>query len=753
MDIRENTTFWAELKAHKICIPDYQRDYAQGRKDGGRVDNIREVFVEQLYDACTKGNSFVCNLGLVFGSYDEKDNKFIAVDGQQRLTTVFLLHWYMLWKSNKLKDYKEILSNFVWNTRSYSSQFANLLINLDTDADKAIIPTIKEHKDYFKVWEKDPSVKAMMNMLAEIEKQYNSSVDFELLFSDDCRIKYDILPLSANSDGKTYLKMNSRGRSLTTYENFKAKFQDVVSAFYPSKTEDPSFKSLSKSFDGNWLNFMLEQIKDSSSDSFSDPDIPFMFYINEYTIGRLCCKGKSDMIEPLVKAKIDKNGNLRDVPFVSFESYRPAFNNLEDVEAFRNSLDWIIKHFDTISEIDKKCRYGNDFFMSNILSNKPDYGDRAKFYALLKYASLCEYSEVDSHDVRLKRWARIFTNLIENTVIGKDNIERIMIAIDSVSTPDILSFLSSSDLPAFNREQVREEKEKTQRISEPEDKDWETILTEAEHSLFFRGAIRFLFRDAQDILDWSDFNKKLEAAQEYFSTDGVQDYNKDGQTKYYKKEAILLKAVLYHSDYWSLIEPQRFVLDNKADTWRNNILLNKEWAYAVHKILTRQLDVNVRDGDALLYKSLYASSLIEYVANQLPGSRIRWIHGHRAIYQPYYEGVLPDDDSNDMNFHRNSLLSKFYGGKTKSEEKQDNKIYCDSKIECCEAFFGWDIDFIYRGHFFKWNSDDYSIYLMEQKDVYYTPSISVPERELNEENFLTQLDSMLETEKQRQLAY
>lgn len=54
MDIRENTTFWAELKAHKICIPDYQRDYAQGRKDGGRVDNIREVFVGQLYDACTK---------------------------------------------------------------------------------------------------------------------------------------------------------------------------------------------------------------------------------------------------------------------------------------------------------------------------------------------------------------------------------------------------------------------------------------------------------------------------------------------------------------------------------------------------------------------------------------------------------------------------------------------------------------------------------------------------------------------------
>lgn len=751
MEIRDNTTFWAELKAHRICIPDYQRDYAQGRKDGGRIDNIREVFVEQMYNACTTGSSYVCHLGLVFGSYDKKENKFIAVDGQQRLTSVFLLHWYLLWKADKLKDYKEVLSNFVWNTRSYSSQFASLLINLNKAVDKGVIPTIKEHKDYFKVWEKDPSVKAMMNTLAEIEKQYDPSTNFELLLGEECRIKYDILPLSANSDGKTYLKMNSRGRSLTTYENFKAKFQDVVSALYPSKKEDSSFKSLSKSFDGKWLNFMLEQAKDSSGNSFSDPDIPFMYYINEYTIGQLCSKGKIDEIEPLVKAKIDKNGNLRDVPFVSFESYRPAFENIEEVEAFRKGFDWIIKHFGTIASIDKKCRYGNDYFMANILSNKPDYGDRAKFYALLRYAILSEYSEIEPSDIRLKRWARIFTNLIDNTVIGKDNIDRIIIAIDSVSTPDILSFLSSSDLPAFNREQVREEKEKTQRISEPEDKDWETILTEAEHSLFFRGAIRFLFRDAQDILDWSDFNKKLEATQEYFSTDGVQDYNKDGQTKNYKKEAILLKAVLYHSDYWSLIEPQKFVLDNKADTWRNNILLNKEWAYAVHMILTRQLDVNVRDGDALLYKSLYASSLIEYVANQLPGSRIRWIHGHRAIYQPYYEGVLPDDDSNDMNFHRNSLLSKFYGGKTKSEEKQNDKIYCNSKIEGCGAFFGWDIDFEYRGRYFKWNSDAYSIYLMEQQDVYCTPWISVSERDLNETNFLTELDSMIETEKQRLL--
>lgn len=743
MEIRENTTFWAELKDHKICIPDYQRDYAQGRKDGGRVDNIREVFVQQLYAACAKENNFVCHLGLVFGSYDDNSKKFIAVDGQQRLTTVYLLHWYLLWRNGQLEKYKEVLSNFVWNTRSYSSQFANLLINLNAAAGNGVIHAIKENKGYFKVWENDPSVNAMMNTLTEFEKQYSASADVKSLIGEGCRIKYDILPLSANSDGKTYLKMNSRGRSLTTYENFKAKFQDAVSGFFPHKKEDESYKSLCKSFDGEWLNFMLKQSTQNSRSSFSDPDIPFMYFINEYTIGKLCQKGKSDEIEPLVKAKIDKNGNLKDVPFVSFESYRAAFENVEDIVAFKNGLDWVIKHFGIIEAIDKEYRYGNDYFLAKILGDKPDYGDRAKYYALLKYASLSQYCETDADDLHLKRWTHIFTNLIENTVIGKENIDKIILAIDSVTTPDIFSFISSSDLSAFNREQMCEEKEKIQKVLTDKEQNWERLITEAEHTLFFKGAIRFLFRDARNQPVWEDFDEKLKAAKEYFSANGVRDCDMDGFSKKYKSEAILLKAVLYHSDNWNLIEPQKFVLDNKADTWRNNILLNASWASAVHEILTGHLEVKERQGDPLLYRSLYASSLIEYVANRQPGSRIRWIHEHRAIYQPYYEGILPDDDCNGKNFYRNSLLSKLYGGKTKSEDKKNDKIYCDSKIDGYDVFFGWDIDFEYKGRLFRWNSDKCAIYLMEQQDVYCTPHISVPEKELNVGNFLTRLDSML----------
>jgi hypothetical protein len=50
-NIKSNTTFWTEINNYKIQVPYYQRDYAQGRTDGGRIDNIRKVFVEELYQA------------------------------------------------------------------------------------------------------------------------------------------------------------------------------------------------------------------------------------------------------------------------------------------------------------------------------------------------------------------------------------------------------------------------------------------------------------------------------------------------------------------------------------------------------------------------------------------------------------------------------------------------------------------------------------------------------------------------------
>ena len=73
-----------------IKIPLIQRDYAQGRP-GNKVKDIREKFIKDLYDSVIANRRL--NLDFVYGTTDNK--RFIPLDGQQRLTTLFLIHIYL----------------------------------------------------------------------------------------------------------------------------------------------------------------------------------------------------------------------------------------------------------------------------------------------------------------------------------------------------------------------------------------------------------------------------------------------------------------------------------------------------------------------------------------------------------------------------------------------------------------------------------------------------------------------------------
>ena len=144
---------------------------------------------------------------------------------------------------------------------------------------------------------------------------------------------------------------------------------------------------------------------------------------------------------------------------------------------------------------------------------------------------------------------------------------------------------------------------------------------------------------------------------------------------------------------------------NKGNTWKSNILLEQGWELAVHKIMMNDHHVIERNDDCLMYKDLYNSNLLNYVAMHQINSRINWIHGHRALYPPRYEGILLDDDKNG--FYRNRIL---FGLLT------DNLIKTNHKIECCDFFKGWDVNFYYikdeKQFEFQWNTDNH-VYLIE----------------------------------------
>jgi uncharacterized protein with ParB-like and HNH nuclease domain len=109
-----------ELLISKVKIPMIQRDYAQGREDKA---DLRKIFVNALFDALEGEKEL--NLDFIYGTVSADDDKiFLPLDGQQRLTTLFLLHWVII-KLEKKEDEEllDLLRKFSYETRDTARKF------------------------------------------------------------------------------------------------------------------------------------------------------------------------------------------------------------------------------------------------------------------------------------------------------------------------------------------------------------------------------------------------------------------------------------------------------------------------------------------------------------------------------------------------------------------------------------------------------------------------------------------------------
>ena len=130
---KQLTSFWNLLSNHKIVIPIIQRDYAQGRNSEGA---LRTRFLTQLKkaldsaidvpdDTDTSSGSHQLILDFVYGT-PTASGAIAPLDGQQRLTTLWLLHWYLAYITGFLSnsnDVKNILKSFSYETRVSSRDF------------------------------------------------------------------------------------------------------------------------------------------------------------------------------------------------------------------------------------------------------------------------------------------------------------------------------------------------------------------------------------------------------------------------------------------------------------------------------------------------------------------------------------------------------------------------------------------------------------------------------------------------------
>ena len=265
-------TFWKFLQENSIEIPIIQRDYAQGRIG---KEYLRKTFIESLKAALdNNNNNQKLKLDFVYGTLE--NGKIYPLDGQQRLTTLWLLHWYIALRSNNLEKNCKILRNFTYETRISSREFCEQLCRHDNWKDYTnsgnIAKYIKDQHWFSSAWLQDPTISSMLNMLAgtkpidedkedindgigEIFKDINDDQFknyWEILIDDECPIVFYYLPITdVGLTDDLYIKMNARGKQLSNFENLKADLIGYVQ------------KQCSELEKGNWGKFLDVSDKDN----------------------------------------------------------------------------------------------------------------------------------------------------------------------------------------------------------------------------------------------------------------------------------------------------------------------------------------------------------------------------------------------------------------------------------------------------------------------------------------------------------
>lgn len=220
----------------RIEIPQFQRDYAQGR-DSNPVRRIRTDFLDALLAAIVGDDAAAVGLDFVYGAVDEGTLR--PLDGQQRLTTLFLLHWYIASRCDHL-DEGHGWKRFSYATRQSARMFCESLADHRLP-DGTGVPSawVKDQAWYLFLWRHDPTIRSMLVMIDAIHERFReidaAAAWARLTDADDPAIWFLLLPLSGLSSGgqdmrpeDLYIKMNSRGKPLTEFESFKAHFEKTI---------------------------------------------------------------------------------------------------------------------------------------------------------------------------------------------------------------------------------------------------------------------------------------------------------------------------------------------------------------------------------------------------------------------------------------------------------------------------------------------------------------------------------------------
>lgn len=441
----------------KIIIPIIQRDYAQGRTDPHAI-KVRDKFLEALYQAVIEKP---ITLDFIYGDVND-DNMVTLLDGQQRITTLFLLYWYAAKKSKLPPARYEFLKRFSYETRYSSRQFCEKLVDYQPDFNSLdTLSSNIEDQNWFPLgWKKDPTIHSMLTMLNAIDAKFRDVDNLWDKLTADC-ITFYFLPIKdMGLTDELYIKMNSRGKPLSEFENFKAEFEGEL-----EKTDRDQTHQIATKIDGEWTD-LLWHYKDDNN--IIDDAFLRLFHL----ICQIICYQDGETLNGVTVDSfwlLNKYFNYRSENVErNIATFTRFFDAWSDI-AKHQPLQSFFEQFLTFVQADGKSivssrAYNNnlDLFGDAAMNEKYTLPKLSLFYAFTLYVE--HRSEITEPDFR--RRLRVVNNLIQNSAdeisdnenrVGGNRMPAILRQIDNII---LRGEIDRDESISFNTYQLEEEASK-----------------------------------------------------------------------------------------------------------------------------------------------------------------------------------------------------------------------------------------------------------------------------------------------------
>lgn len=615
------STFSKEFNAGKhVVIPSIQREYVQPLNE-----SVINGFVDALVKAYSTDNKK--DLNYIYGL--ESDARLVPVDGQQRLTTLWLMHLYVAARKGQ-----ELSAVLEYKTRDFSSDFSvKLRENAVTVLATSNHPSkdIKDANWFIETWARNITVSSMLHALDVIHQSIAATdVDIDILWhnmtKDDSPVTFAFMSTKDLGDD-VYVKLNARGKALSDFENLKSWLDDRLTEIVKderNELDEVFLHDWRLRIDNDWTDLFWRNrnLNDLFPEEIDDEQLRLFYNIafilwaqNSKAERKNIIRNSSDIksIAALLKVEEDKvvdrimermresvvelplyildKLNIFNEQFFTFAKqvlnglirYEDEINN--DIQALdEEDLSDRIYFWD-LPKVERRIS-----FMCQLLMSEKD--SAVSYPKLVIGGALCYYVQNENNQTSLRDWLRFIRNIANNTKIEADNVHNILSFIKnralSCASQKIDEVIASvgDETAGIDSTQLNEEKDKAFLSKRA---DVIHAIHRLENHRFFFGRVGFLLK-LLNITKPEDYDTTLinyaGILYKFFGADGP---NFDSNADEYLAHRVLLACSNYHGigyEYkksWCLfesksewkyiyLEDEGFKLDSKGDPYNIGII-------------------------------------------------------------------------------------------------------------------------------------------------------------------------------------